>query len=65
VHDKVYDFSPEMEKELVAIMQAVYYQIVDLKFLDDKEIFVPANKELKLKDIKDFIALLLAKFDKN
>ena len=61
VYDKVYDFDPEMEKELVAIMQAVYYQIVDLKFLDDKEIFVPANKELKLKDIKDFIALLLAK----
>ena len=65
VHDKVYDFDQEAEKELVAIMQAVYYQIVDLKFLDDKEIFVPANKELKLKDIKDFIALLLAKFDKN
>ena len=61
VYDKVYEFNPEEERELRDLMQAVYYQIADLKFLDDPEVMVPANKDLGLKDIKAFIALLLAK----
>ncbi|MDO5480434.1 MAG: ATP-dependent DNA helicase [Candidatus Saccharibacteria bacterium] len=64
VYDKVYEFNKEDEKTLKDLLSAVYYQISDLKFLDDKEVFVPANKELKLKDIKDFITLLLAKNSK-
>ena len=42
-------------------MQAVYAEITSLNFLDNPENFVPANKDLKIKDIRDFIALLLAK----
>jgi len=61
VYDKVYEFNPEDEKMLVDLIQAVYNQIVELKFLDDKEIFRAPDKDLKLKDIKDFIELLLAK----
>ncbi|MBQ3296135.1 ATP-dependent helicase [Candidatus Saccharibacteria bacterium] len=61
VYDKVYEFNPEDEKMLVDLIQAVYNQIVELKFLDDKEVFRAPDKDLKLKDIKDFIELLLAK----
>lgn len=61
VYDKVYEFNPDEEKELINLMQAVYAEITSLNFLDNPEIFVPANKDLKIKDIKDFIALLLAK----
>ena len=46
-------------------MVAVYNQTVSLKFIDDPEIFVPANDKLGLKDIKQFIELLLAKQPKN
>ncbi|MDO4527019.1 MAG: ATP-dependent DNA helicase [Candidatus Saccharibacteria bacterium] len=61
VYDKVYEFEPEAEMELLSLMQAVYEQITDLRFLDDPEIMRPADKSLGLKDIKEFIALLLAK----
>lgn len=61
VYDKVYEFNEADEKELKELIQAVYYQILDLKFLDDPEIYKAANKNYGLKDIKDFIKLLLAK----
>ncbi|MBQ2660840.1 ATP-dependent helicase [Candidatus Saccharibacteria bacterium] len=61
VYDKVYDFSAEDEKALVALMRAVYAQVVNLYFLDDEELMVRADKTKGLKDIKEFIELLLAK----
>ena len=61
VYDKVYEFNQDDEKELISLLKAVYNQIYDLKFLDDPEVMVSAKKDLKLKDIRDFIALLLAK----
>ncbi|MBR3228635.1 ATP-dependent helicase [Candidatus Saccharibacteria bacterium] len=61
VYDKVYEFNSADEKALVNLMVAVYNQTVSLKFIDDPEIFVPANDKLGLKDIKQFIELLLAK----
>ena len=63
VYDKVYEFSPDDEELLVDLIQAVYYQISDLKFLSDTEIMMPANKNFGLKEIKSFIKLLLAKFE--
>ena len=63
VYDKVYEFNDNDENELRSLMQAVYYQITDLKFLDDSEVMMPANKEFGLKEIKAFIKLLLAKFE--
>lgn len=61
VYDREYLFDTESEKELLELMQAVYHQIIDLKFLDDPETFISSDKEKKIKDIKDFITLLLAK----
>lgn len=63
VYDKVYEFNDTDEKELKTLIKAVYSQILDLKFLDDPEVFIPSNKNYGLKDIKSFITLLLAKLD--
>ena len=61
VYDKEYEFNSEDEETLLDLIQAVYNQIYDLKFLKDKEIMMPASKNYDLKDIKQFIELLLAK----
>ena len=59
VHDKVYEFEEEAEKELIALIQAVYQQIVTLNFIQDPEIFLPADKNATIHDIKRFIERLL------
>lgn len=64
VFDKVYNFNEKDEKELTHLMQAVYYQISDLKFLDDKELVMRPSKDFGLAEIKAFIKLLLYKYDK-
>ena len=61
VYDKVYEFNDEDEKELIALMRAIYNIVESLDFMDDVEIFKPADNALGLKDIKEFVALLLAK----
>ena len=61
VHDKVYEFNDEDEKSLMQLMVAVYGSVKNLDFMDDPEIFVEANNGRGLKDIKEFIKLLLAK----
>ncbi len=64
VYDKIYEFNDEDEKELISLMQAVYDQIYNLKFISDPELMISADSTKGIKDIKAFIALLLAKFDK-
>lgn len=61
VYDKVYDFDEKDEDELLKLMQAVYNQVSSLRFLDDKELMISPDNNRNLKDIKEFIALLLAK----
>ena len=61
VHDKVYEFNDMDEENLKNLMVAVYDLVRDLKFMDDADIFIEANSGRGLKDIKRFIALLLAK----
>ena len=61
VYDKVYEFDFEEEERVLELIQAVYEEISSLKFLDDPEVMRAAGKELKLKDIKEFIELLLEK----
>lgn len=61
VYDKVYEFNDEDEEMLESLMKAVYTQICSLEFMDDPEIFVSPDNNKGLKDIKNFIALLLAK----
>ena len=61
VYDKVYEFNQEDEEELISLIQAVYRQVADVRFLDDAEIFRAANKEAGLSDIREFVALLIEK----
>ncbi|MBQ3321029.1 PD-(D/E)XK nuclease family protein, partial [Candidatus Saccharibacteria bacterium] len=61
VYDKVYEFNDEDEKELVSLIQAVYRLISTLEFLDDERIFVSADNNLGLKDIKEFVDLIIGK----
>ncbi len=61
VYDKVYEFNEEDEKELLKLMKAIYDEVISLDFLNDPEIFIQSNENLGIKDIKEFITLLLAK----
>ena len=62
VYDKVLDFDKDLdEKELTKLCQAVYQQATTLAFLDDEELKIEPNKNATMKDIRDFIALLLEK----
>lgn len=61
VYDKIYEFNDEDEKVLISIIKAVYETVSSLAFLDDPEIMVAANDSLGIRDIKNFITLLLAK----
>lgn len=61
VYDKVYEFNDEDEKELISLMQAVYTTVRNLGFIRDEKLFRPADNSLGIKDIKEFIELLLAK----
>ena len=63
VYDKIYEFNVEEEAKLIALMQAVYQQVSTLEFMDDPEIFLAADDKRNLKDIKEFLELLLAKSD--
>ena len=61
VYDKIYEFNEEDEKTLMKLMKKVYGLVSSLDFIDDPEIFVAADDKLGVKDIKNFIELLLAK----
>ena len=61
VYDKVYEFDEERGKQLMNLIQVVYKLAISLEFMDDPEIFVPANSAFGVKQIEDFIKLLLAK----
>ncbi|MBO7132041.1 ATP-dependent helicase [Candidatus Saccharibacteria bacterium] len=61
VYDKIYEFNSDDELEIKALIAAVYNEIITLDFMDNPKIFIPADQNLGLKDIKEFIELLLAK----
>mgnify|MGYP003299603744 CR=1 FL=1 len=61
VYDKVYEYNEQDEAEIKKLIKAVYGLAVSLEFMDDPDVFVSANNTLGLKNIKDFIELLLAK----
>ena len=61
VYDKVYEFNEAEEKLLLDLMRAVYNEVVSLEFMENPKIFVAADNSKGLKDIKEFIELLLAK----
>lgn len=61
VHDKVYDFTEQDEKELIDLIKAVYKQMHTLAFLDDPELLIPADQNRGIKDIRQFIEKILTK----
>ena len=60
VYDKIYEFNEKEEKELIDLIKRVYKSIASLDFLENEDVFLRPNNNLGLKDIKKFIALLLA-----
>ncbi len=65
VYDKIYEFDDAEEEKLLKLVEIVYQEVNSLDFLSDPEIFVTKNENLGLKDINNFIALLLAKNSKS
>ena len=65
VYDKPLDFEEFVEdgeeERLRKLIKAVYMQATSLKFLDDEELKLEADKNRTIKDIKAIIELLLAK----
>ena len=59
VHDKVYEFNEKDEVELSALITAVYREIKTLDFVDNPELFIEADSKKGLKDIKEFVKLLI------
>ena len=65
VYDKPLDFEEfeldGSEERLKEIIKAVYKEATTLKFLDDEELKVEADKTKGMKEVREFIELLLAK----
>ncbi|MBQ2695151.1 ATP-dependent helicase [Candidatus Saccharibacteria bacterium] len=61
VYDKIYDYSETEYQQFINLLTAVYSEIFTLNFMDDSDIFIEPDESRKLKDIQDFIALLLEK----
>lgn len=59
VHDKVYEYNDQDEEELKNLISAVYAHIKTLDFISDKRLFVEPDKNKGLKDVKEFIELVL------
>lgn len=64
VHDKIYEFNDTDEQKLKELIVAFYDLVSTLKFIDDPEIFVAPDDSRTIKDIKNFIELMLAKTTK-
>ena len=64
VHDKVYEFNEKDEAELCALISAVYQEIKTLDFVSNPELFLEADSKKGLKDIKEFVKLLIGRFNK-
>ncbi len=61
VYDETYTFTDDSAKEFLELAKAVYHQIKTLDFVNDPEFNLPTDDDATLKDVKNFIALLLAK----
>ena len=65
VHDKVYEYNDKDEEMLKNLIRSVYSHIKTLDFIDDKRLFIEPDKSKGLKDIKEFIELILDTTSKN
>ena len=60
VHMREYEFNEADEEELVALIHSVYGWVESLMFIDDPRVFIAPDKNRGLKEINEFIELLLA-----
>lgn len=60
VHDKVYEYNDADDAELKNLIRAVYTQIKSLNFVKNPELFIPADKNNTMKQIRPFVDLLLS-----
>ena len=61
VYDKVLDFDEIDSVKMQEVLKAVYKQATELDFLDEEDLFVRADKNRSMKQVREFIELLLAK----
>ena len=61
VHDKVYEYNDKDDQALKDLTRAEYNQIRTLKFIEDDDLFIPPDADRNLREIKDFIQLVLDK----
>lgn len=61
VYDKVYEYDDASETEFRKLLAAVWHQIEGLKFMDDPEVFIEPDGGKGVKEMKEFIQLLLDK----
>lgn len=60
VYDKVYEYNDTDEAELRQLAQIVHRELTTLNFVQNKELFVPADKANTTKKVKEFIQKLIA-----
>ena len=61
VYDKVYEYTAAAEKELTALIAAVYQHIKDFDYLDDPNLALLPDSSRSVKDIKTFMLAILGK----
>lgn len=59
VHDKIYEYNDKDEQLLKNLISAVYSHVKTLDFISDKRLFIEPDSKKGLKDIKEFIELVL------
>lgn len=59
VYDKVYDFNDKDEAELLSLIKSVYGLVSTLRFMDDERVFVSPDNSLGIREIKQFVKLLI------
>ena len=59
VHDKIYEYNDKDEQLLKNLISAVYGHVKTLDFISDKRLFIEPDSKKGLKDIKEFIELVL------
>lgn len=61
VHDKIYEYNDKDEQLLKQLIAASYAHIRSLDFVEDPDLFVEPQKDARIRDILDFIQLVLDK----
>ena len=60
VHDRLYEYNDADWTLFKDLLKSVYHQITTLDFINNPEIMITPDKERSMRDIKEFITLLLA-----